>query len=152
MAAPTNTRFAVAVHALTYLAGLGAQRAISSDEIAGSANVNPVHIRTVMGPLREAGIVVSRAGARGGWQLTRDPASISLAEVWDVLQGDDPVLGLHGPSPECPVGVGVQAALVDLDREVAEAVRARLRTSSVAGMLGDLELDPATWTSQLAAR
>lgn len=138
MPSPTNTQFAVAVHVLTYLAGTaaaGEHRPVSSDELAASTNVTPVHVRRVMGPLRQIGLVTSKPGQRGGWVLGVDPAGISVVQVWDLVRGDEQVLGLHGPNPACPVGRGVQAALEDLDRAVAERVRAELAGVTIADLL-----------------
>lgn len=152
MATPTNTRFAVAVHVLTYLASCaaaGRTAPVSSDELAGSTAVNPVHVRKVLGPLRTAGLVRSRPGAHGGWELAADPKTVNLAQVWQVLQGDDPVLGIHGPNPACPVGAGVQGALVDLDRRVAKAVLAELEGISLNDVLDDSGFDPAAHTQFL---
>jgi Rrf2 family protein len=131
---PTNTQFSVAAHALTYLAGNDG-RAVSSDEIAASCQVNPVHVRKTLGPLRAAGLVTSRPGAGGGWVLGRPATKIKLDEVWSVLQGDDTVLGHHIPSPDCPVGREIQRELVDLDDEIRSALLARLRRTSVADLL-----------------
>jgi Rrf2 family protein len=136
VATPTNTQFAVAVHVLTYLAGIEATRPVSSDELAASVNASPVYVRRVLTPLRESGMVTSRPGAHGGWVLERAAASITLAEVWRLVQGDDPILGLHGPNPSCRTGTHVQRALVSIDREVARAVDARLGRVSVADVLG----------------
>lgn len=143
MPTPTNTRFAVAVHVLTYLAAMaaaGRTTSVGSEELAASTGVNAVHVRTVLGPLREAGLVRSRAGARGGWELGADPASLTLATVWRLLQGSDHVLGLHGPAPDCPVGQGVQRSLETLDAEVADAVAARLEGVTVAGLASGIDL------------
>jgi Rrf2 family protein len=127
----------VAVHVLTYLAGAGAAAIVSSDELAQSTNVNPVYIRRVLGPLRTAGLVRSRPGAKGGWTLERDAREITLGDVWRLLQGEDPVLGLHGPNPRCPVGRDVQSALVDVDRQVAAAVEAQLDRTTVHEVLSE---------------
>lgn len=140
MVASTNTRFAVAVHVLTYLATVGAQGPISSDELSESINVSPVYIRRVMAPLRESGFVNSRSGPNGGWGLMRPAESISLAQVWRLVQKDDPVLGLHGPNPLCPVGIGVGKALATIEREVAEAVEVRLSVLTVADVVSDATL------------
>jgi Rrf2 family protein len=135
MARPTSTQFAVAVHVLTYLAGaLPRARAVSSEELALSANANPVHVRRVLGPLREAGLVVSRPGARGGWGLGRPPADITAAQVWDLVQGHEPVLGLHGPNPDCPVGRSIQRSLTELDAHARQAVRTELDRVTVADL------------------
>ena len=138
MATPTNTRFAVAVHVLTYLASCaaaGRTTPVSSEELSGSTAVNPVHVRKVLGPLRTAGLVRSRPGAHGGWELAADPEVVNLAQVWRVLQGDDPVLGIHGPNPACAVGANIQGVLTDLDRRVARAVLAELEAITLADIL-----------------
>lgn len=135
MARSTNTRFAVAVHVLTYLADVDAGRPVSSDQLSESSNVNPVYVRRVLGPLRDAGLVRSRPGAHGGWELAVDARDISLGRVWRLLQGTDPVLGLHGPDPTCRVGRGVQTSLTALDRAVAAAVAAELDRSTVRDVL-----------------
>ena len=137
MAKATNTQFAVAVHVLTYLAAAGAGRPVSSDELSMSTNVNPVHVRRVLGPLRNAGLVRSRPGVHGGWELAVDPAGIPLAQVWRLLQGDEPVLGLHGPNPACPVGRNIQTTLHALDRAVAAAVEAELERTTIQDVLTD---------------
>lgn len=135
MARSTNTRFAVAVHVLTYLAGVAGERPVSSDELAASANVNPVHVRRVLGPLRAAGMVRSRPGVNGGWELGHPAADITLAAVWRLLQGDDPVLGLHGPNPACEIGRQVQRSLTALDRAVADAVAGELGRFTVHDLI-----------------
>jgi Rrf2 family protein len=135
MARSTNTQFAVAVHLLTYLAGGAGGRPVSSDELSESTNVNPVYVRRVLGPLREAGLVRSRPGAHGGWELAADARDVTLAEVWRLLQGADPVLGLHGPDPACPVGRSVQKSLTVLDRAVGDAVAAELERFTVHDIL-----------------
>ncbi|MET9564051.1 Rrf2 family transcriptional regulator [Streptomyces tauricus] len=126
MARSTNTQFAVAVHVLVILAIAPEGHTVSSEELSKSANVNPVYVRRVLGPMRNAGLVRSRSGANGGWELVVDPAQITLEKVWLVLQGDEPVLGLHGPDPTCVTGRSVQKSLVSIDRRVADAVATAL--------------------------
>lgn len=139
MARPTSTHFAVAVHVLTYLTTVADEgRAVSSEELAVSANVNAVHVRRVLGPLRAAGLVHSRSGPRGGWGLARPAARITVAQVWDLVQQDEPVLGLHGPNPACAVGRSVQRSLEDLDHRVRESVRAQLAQVTVADLTADV--------------
>lgn len=134
VARSTNTQFAVAVHVLTYLAGITDGRAVSSDELASSANVNPVYVRRVLGRVRPAGMVRARRGAHGGWELDAHPDDITLDQVWRLLQGDEPVLGLHGPDPACTTGRRVQEGLVALDRTVADSLTAALHRITVADM------------------
>lgn len=138
MARVTNTQFAVAAHVLTYLGGLAEGITASSDELAGSTGSNAVYVRRVLGPLRDAGLVRSRPGARGGWELAQPPQAISLASVWRLINRGDPVLGMHGPNPQCQVGKQVHRSLVALDKDVARAVDDELAGHTVADLLHDM--------------
>ncbi len=131
MSGPANTQFALGVHLITLLAGHPGGP-LSSDAMAGSANSNPVHVRRVLGELRRGELVSSRPGPHGGWQLAVDPRTITLADVWFAVHGERPVLGLHGPNPDCPVGRRVQEELVAIDRHAAAAIRAELATTTIA--------------------
>ncbi len=136
VAHPTNTQFAVAVHLLTLLAG-ASEEVLSSELMAGSVGANPVHVRRVLGSLRRAGIVASRPGAHGGWQLERAPEALTLADVWRAVHGADPLLGLHGAAPECTVGQRIQSALGGIDRRAARAVEEELARTSIFDLARD---------------
>ena len=45
------------------------------------------YLEQLVGKLRRAGLVTSRQGARGGYELTRGPEQISVGEVMRVLEG-----------------------------------------------------------------
>lgn len=138
MTSASNTQYAVALHVLSYLAAVAASdrggRPVGSDELAASIGVTPVHVRRVLAPLREAELVASRPGARGGWSLGRAAGDIRLVEVWDALVGDDSVFGLHRPLPDCPVGGQVQRDLTALSEALTADVRARLSSLTVADL------------------
>jgi Rrf2 family protein len=136
MTRPANTQFAVAVHVLTMLAGL--PRELQTSEVmAASVGSNPVHIRRVLGRLREAGFVTSRPGRRGGWQLLRTPEETTLADVWRVINGDDPVLGVHEATPECDVSRRIHSNLEDIDRRALAAVEAELAATTLADLAAE---------------
>jgi Rrf2 family protein len=144
MSRPTNTRFALAVHVLTMLAALPRELR-NSEEMAASAGSNPVHVRRVLGRLRNAGMVMSRPGPHGGWRLLRSPAQTTLADVWRAMNGDDPVLGLHDANPDCEVGQAIQRNLELIDRRTLAAIEAELGTTTLA------ELAAAAQASAIAA-
>jgi Rrf2 family protein len=131
----TNTQFALGAHMLTLLAG-SAPESLSSEEMAGSAHTNPVHVRRVLGTLRAAGLVTSKPGAKGGWALNAAPETITLADVWNVVHGPDhEVLGLRQVNPDCPVGRSVQALLTDVDRRAQLAIADELRATTIAELM-----------------
>lgn len=149
MRGPTNTQFAVALHALTFLAH-EPDRPINSEEIAASAGANPVYVRRVLGRLRDARYVASRPGPHGGWQLRCRPTELSLGDVWRVIAGvAPPLLGVHHANPSCQIGQDIQRTLEAVERRAARTVAAELDTIAVADLTPDLaaqlrrRLDPA---------
>jgi Rrf2 family protein len=140
---PLNTQFAVAVHLLTLLA-YEPDTVHSSDEIAGSVGVSPVHVRRVLGPLRWAGIFESRAGAHGGSRLARAPEDITLGDVWRATHGEEPVVALHTTAdPACPVAQHVQTTLCEARRRATDALVGELDHTTLAGVLAELEVAAA---------
>lgn len=133
MTSSANTQFAVAAHVLTLLAGFPGVL-LSSDVMAASVGANPVHIRRVLGRLRRAGLVASRPGPHGGWRLLCSPEATTLADVWRVMNGEDPVLGVHEASPACEVGQRIQAHLEAIDRRALAAVEIELATTTLADL------------------
>ena len=130
MGRPTNTQFAVAVHLLTLLTLNGAGAA-SSEELGRSLDANPVHARRILGRLREAGLVSSRPGPNGGWTLERDPDALTLDVVWQAIQCDRALLGIHNSNEACPVGKGIKPTLELIERAASEAVVERLAQISL---------------------
>lgn len=57
----------------------------TSAEIAKHANTNPVVVRRVLAPLRNAGMLESEKGHAGGWRLARPPKDITLADIYIAL-------------------------------------------------------------------
>ena len=88
-----NSRFAVGVHAmaLTLIAQeMRKGKPVTSSALAAMVGAHPVHVRRVMGTLREAGLVESQSGPTGGWELARDPKEISLYDIYLALEPELP--------------------------------------------------------------
>jgi Rrf2 family transcriptional regulator, cysteine metabolism repressor len=56
-------------------------------EIGKHEALPAAYLEQLVGRLRKAGLVSSRHGAHGGYELTRPPAEISVGEVMRVLEG-----------------------------------------------------------------
>ena len=80
-----SSKLSVGVHILAALT-LHKGTPLTSGQIAGSVNTNPVVIRRLLGLLREAGYVESRNGVGGGWVLLTDPESITLLDVFRAVE------------------------------------------------------------------
>lgn len=96
-----NSRLAVAIHILSLIS---VDEKTSSEIIADSVNTNPVVVRRMISLLKKADILTSRAGVPGA-SLKKDPADISLLEVYRAVQKQEELFAVHeNPNPKCPVG------------------------------------------------
>ena len=126
-----NSRFAVAVHLLTLLEHEKG-RPVSSDYAARSINTNPVVVRRLAGLLSRAGLVSARLGVKGGLELARGAASISLRDVYRAVEEGSVFARPAAPSSQCPVGRYIEGALAG-PLELAERdLVARLERTTVA--------------------
>ena len=60
---------------------------VSLAEVATEEDLPRAYLEQLVIPLREAGIVTSTRGARGGYALARPPAGITLADALRALEG-----------------------------------------------------------------
>jgi len=134
----TSTRFAVALHMIGLMAfheerGRGT---LTSEEMAASVGTNPVVIKRLLGVLSRAGIITTKRGAGGGSWLARPAAQITLLEVMDAVNGDEPTLTLRpgDPGMGCVVAPYINSYLHDLYADVEKAMRDRLEAVTVTEM------------------
>jgi Rrf2 family protein len=139
---PDNSRLAIAIHILTLLAQ-SEDEAMTSEIIGGSVNTNPVFIRRILGLLGRSGLVTSRPGVGGGWQLLRDPAAITLLEVYRAVD-EGHLLALHHrpPNPQCLIGRNIQRTLSEYFSEAEQAFEQVLAQQTIAQVLQTAREDP----------
>jgi Rrf2 family protein len=73
--------------AVKHLATRGAEGACSSADIAGAYGISGPLLAKVMQKLAKHGLVVATHGSSGGYQLARDPGSITALEVIRAIDG-----------------------------------------------------------------
>jgi Rrf2 family protein len=136
----TSSRFAVAIHALTFLAA-SSDETQTSEAIATSVNTNPVVIRRLLGDLRVAKLVDSQAGARGGWRLVRTADAITLRDVYRAVE-DAALFGSHTnpPNARCAVGGHIVRALSKRFEAAHQALEAELSEATIADVLKDVRV------------
>ena len=83
-----NTRFATGVHAMVLLAA-EPENLQTSEDVAGKLGINPVVVRRVFALLHRAGLLESQKGPHGGSRLARPAKQITLAEVYQALDGGE---------------------------------------------------------------
>ena len=135
----TNSRFGVAVYVLAMAKVAMEEREgvpITSERMAEVVNAHPVHVRRVLGALREADLVTSQPGPGGGWRLTRPPEAITLRDVYLAIE-HEPLLGLpRSPNPDCPMGQCLPGVLATCFQEAEAALEERLAQVTIADVIG----------------
>lgn len=120
------------VRALFDLAFHGGGNAAQIREIAERQSIPPRFLEQIFQDLRRAGLVSSKRGPRGGYQLTRAPAAITLGDVLRALEGK------LSPDPaEDEVGGGDGASIAVTEVAFAELAR-RIEACFEQVSLGDL--------------
>jgi Rrf2 family protein len=125
-----------AVRAAVELAAAeGRGQPVKGDELALNQGIPKNFLENILTELRRAGIVRSRRGAEGGYQLARPAADINVAEVLRAVEG--PLAAVQGVRPDELVYDGAAAALA----EVWVALRASLRDVLEHVSLADIAND-----------
>ncbi len=126
-----------ALQAMTMLARHHQQRAIKIRDIAAEENLPEKFLEIILIELKNARMVESTRGARGGYQLRRSPSDIRLSEIIRVIDG-----------PLAPLGDADQLrTLIDRDvrhralyqvfLDVRNAVAQILENTTVADIAGE---------------
>lgn len=137
-----NTRFAVAVHILTFLHTQEGEPA-TSELIASSVGTNPALIRRLMGRLVRAGLVSAQRGSGGGTVLARAGSDITLLDVHRAVSEGADVIPIHQtPDPRCPVGRNIRGALAVRLDGVERAMCEELARTTIAELAEDVARRP----------
>lgn len=111
---------------------------MTSDDLSKCLGTNPVVVRRTMGFLREAGIVASDRGHKGGWRITTDLSTISLRQLHDAL-GEPAIfaVGNRNEAPGCLVEQAVNAALDESFAEAESLLLARFGEITLSDLAAD---------------
>ena len=140
MSSRISTRSEYAIKALVRLALADGPAPVSARDIVAFTGVPPKFLEQVMYDLRRAGIVESQRGKGGGYVLVRDPATLSFADVIDLIDGprsEAPAAGAgargsNGGKGRMRGGDQAEALVAPVWREVRERTRAILGGATIA--------------------
>ena len=129
-----DSRLSVALHVLLHMSE--AERTLTSDELAASLRMNAVVLRRTLSALRDAGILRGAKGHGGGWELARDLASVSLAEVLQALGGASLfAIGPRNAKPRCPIEQAVDREIGLILDDAERLITHRMQAISVASLI-----------------
>ena len=128
----TSTRFAVGVHLLTALAA-NPGKILRSEDVADSANTNPVVVRRLFSLMTSAGLIRARLGPGGGFELARPAGDITLRDVFAALESGE-LFTEHRSPPKasCPVGAHILSVLREATAPAVEALEEELSRTTIA--------------------
>lgn len=131
-------RLSDAVHILAYIE-IYRTGDLSSTAIAQSVESNPGLVRRLMAALRSAGLLATQQGTATP-ALTRDPAYISLLDIYHAVEPDTPLLHVDDrTNPQCIVGGNIQETLRVAYASVQAAAEQQLATISLASLIADIQ-------------
>ena len=108
------------VRALFDLAFHGDGSSSQIRDIAERQSIPPRFLEQIFQDLRRAGLVSSKRGPRGGYQLTRPPSEVSLGSILRALEGNlAAYAGDEEPDPSAIASIVVtEAAFRDLAQRI----------------------------------
>ncbi len=77
----------LALHAMAFLANHGPEKTVSVKEISEFYKVSEAHLSKVIQRLSKQGLVLTHRGPKGGVELGRGADEITLAEVFEAIEG-----------------------------------------------------------------
>lgn len=134
-----TSRFTIAVHIITALDYFKNRDRVNSDFLAGSVGVNPVIVRTVIGKLREAGLVHTLKGSSGA-ELARPLDQITFYDIYKAVDSvnEEGLFHFHEqPNTECPVGRNIHKAMDGRLAAVQNAMEEEMKRITLANVVED---------------
>jgi len=131
-----DSRLSGVLHVLLHMAEQA--RPMTSEQLAGAMQTNPVVIRRILGGLRDAGFVHSEKGHGGGWTIARDLDAITMHDVYDAIGRPNLMaMGNRTEAPGCLVEQAVNAALDPAFRDAEALLLDRFAAVTLAELAAD---------------
>jgi Rrf2 family protein len=136
------------LRALTDLVRSGPDTTVPLAKLARRNNLPPKFLEQIMATLKHGGIVRTTLGARGGYAMADDPATISLGRVIRLLDGALAPLSCvslrYYAKCSCPDEASCSLRDVMLDvRDAMLAILDEQTLADLAGRPGRASIDPA---------
>jgi Rrf2 family protein len=125
----------MAVHVLAVLAYNEGDRVTSAD-LAGSINTNPVVVRRLLLALQRANLVETCKGAGSGSRLSRSPKRINMADIYRAVEAAESFASpSRKPNDDCPVGHCIRDTLEKVFDSAQSALERDLEKTSLSDVI-----------------
>lgn len=136
-----TARTEYALLALIYLAGRYGREPVTVPEISESEGIPPRFLQQILQTLKAARIVSSSQGRGGGFQLARDPRSLTLAEVIRLFDGalaptESVSVHFYHSTP-----IERHPGLLGVFREIRDYISSKMESVTLADLLSAPEPD-----------
>jgi Rrf2 family transcriptional regulator, cysteine metabolism repressor len=132
-----STRSRYGLRAIVELASRHGEGTTSMQQIASAQQVSRKYLDTLFYSMKMAGLVVSRRGLGGGWELTRPPKAITAVEVLEALEGSLALVQCVEFPDTC---IKTESCVTrELYVELDEAIRAVLSRRTLADLVARRE-------------
>jgi Rrf2 family protein len=148
-----SARADYALRALVTLAASDS-RLVKGESLAAAQELPLRFLENILTDLRRSGLVTSRRGADGGYQLGRPADEITIGMVIRATEG--PLAGVRGQRPEDVAYDGAArhlqdvwiAVRVNMRRVLDEVTLADVATGKLPAIVTDLGRDPDAWSGR----
>ena len=131
-----SSRGEYGVRAMVALARHYGDGPMSIAAVARDSAVPSAYLEQLIGPLRRAGLVESKRGAQGGYQLARAPELVRVGEVYRVMEGPVAPMDCVSEDPAdqtCPLIEGCETRPVWL--KMRDAIVETLDSMTLADLI-----------------
>ena len=134
-----TSKFTIAVHVITAIDYFKDHEKVTSNFLAGSVGANPVIVRTVMGNLKEAGIIDISQG-KSGISLAKKLDDITFYDIYKAVDSisDEGLFHFHeNPNTDCPVGRNIHRSLDGKLMKVQQAMETEMKQITLSDVVED---------------
>ena len=131
-----SSNFSKAIHVCLLLNS--SEEMKSSSQLAKHVDTNPVVIRRLLGLLRDADLVRSVAGPKGGFLLKRAAHELTLWDIYLAVK-EEPLFARPKVNPECDISCNLEVLVHDAFVAAELSMRGELDHVTLADLSKDLE-------------
>ncbi len=140
----------LAIHSLLYMAAHRERRPFSVEEVAEAQSVSPTYLAKVFQSLAKAALLRSNRGAKGGYDLGKEPSDISLLDIANIFEGSSPLYICRKDEKGCEAGP--QCLVHHKFQEAERLMNETLGSVTLEQILNGMEpvRDKARWLNKIS--